>query len=126
MPGVNKARFLIQHEECEFKCGSNERCSSKEKWNHDDCQCGRKELNNWSLCKCDYLWNPNAFDCEYSNKTCKDEEYLNIKIGLCKERLSGELVLACKDDILNIIITRLNDQKVISEKILARLTQLYL
>ena len=51
------------------------------------------------------MWNPNAFDCEYSNKTCKDEEYLDIKIGLCKERLFGKLVLACEDEILNTTVT---------------------
>lgn len=54
--GVNKARFSLEYEQCKFKCGSNESvCNSKEKWNNDECQCGCKELNNYSLCKFGYI-----------------------------------------------------------------------
>ena len=42
-------------------------------------------------------------------KTCKDEEYLDIKIDLCKKRLFDKLVLACEDEILNTSGTPLND-----------------
>ena len=41
-------------------------------------------------------------------ETCKDEEYLDIKIGLCKKCLFGELVLACEDEILNTTVISKN------------------
>ena len=38
--GTNKTKFLVQHELGECKCGLNESiCNSKQKWNHDECQC---------------------------------------------------------------------------------------
>ena len=46
MSSVNETRFLVQHESCEWKCRLNESlCKSKQKWNHDECQCECKELD---------------------------------------------------------------------------------
>ena len=44
MSGVNKTRFLVQHESCECKCGLNESvCNSKKKWKHNECWCECKD-----------------------------------------------------------------------------------
>ena len=56
MSGVNETKFLVWHESCECKCRLNESlCNSKQKWNHDECWCECKELDDWSSCKDDYL-----------------------------------------------------------------------
>ena len=54
----NETRYVVQHESCECKCGLDESvCNTKQKWNHDECQCECKELDDWSSCKNDYVWN---------------------------------------------------------------------
>ena len=71
MSGVNETRFLVQYESYECKCGLNESVrNSKQKWNHDECRCDWKELDDWSSCVKDYMWNPSKCDCE-CNKECK-------------------------------------------------------
>ena len=75
-------------------------CNSNQKWNHDQCWCKCKQLDDWSSCKDVYMWNPRTCDCE-CNKACKIDEYLNIKNCLCKKRLIGKLVLECENKILN-------------------------
>ena len=57
MSRINETRFLVQHELHECACGLNESgCNSKEKWNHDECLCKCKELEDWSSCKVTYMW----------------------------------------------------------------------
>ena len=68
MSSVKETRFLVHHGSCESKCRFNE--SRNQKWNHDDCQCECKELDDWSSCKDDYMWNPSTCNCE-CNKTGK-------------------------------------------------------
>ena len=44
MSRVNKTRFLVQHESCECKYGSNESvCNSKQKLNHNGYWCDCKK-----------------------------------------------------------------------------------
>ena len=82
------------------------------------CEC--KELNDWSSCKDDYMWNPGTCDCE-CNKVCKVDQYLHMK--KCSwEKCIGKLVLACEDKILNTTETSLFDKKVKCEKIIALVT----
>ena len=58
MSGVNETRFLVQHDSCECKCGLNESvCSSKKKWNHNECRCECTELDDWGFCEKGYMWN---------------------------------------------------------------------
>ena len=48
---LNETRYLVQHESCECKCGLNESLyNSKSKWNHGECWCESKELNDWGSC----------------------------------------------------------------------------
>ena len=54
-----------------FKYGLNESISnSKQNWNHDECWCECKELDNWSSCKDDYMLNSSPCHCE-RNKVWK-------------------------------------------------------
>ena len=47
MSDVNGTRFLVQHESYECKYELNESvCNSKQKWNHYECQCECKELDD--------------------------------------------------------------------------------
>ena len=74
MSKVNETRLSVQHESCECKCGVNESvCNSKQKQNYDECQSECKELDDWSSCKDEFMWNPGTCDCE-CNKTCKTDE----------------------------------------------------
>ena len=66
----------MNHKSCACKCGLNE--SAKQKQNHDECQSECKELDDWSSCKDDYMCHLGTCGCE-CNKTCKTEEYLDIK-----------------------------------------------
>ena len=51
MTGVNETRFLIQHESYESECRLNESiCNSKQEWNHDECRCEFKGLDDWDSC----------------------------------------------------------------------------
>ena len=101
---VNETRFFVQHELCESKCKLNEKvCNSKENWNHDECRCKCKELDDLGFCEKGYKWNPSTCDCEW-NKACKIDEYLDIKNCSCKTCLIAKLVLKCEDEILHIIL----------------------
>ena len=63
---LNEKTELFQHESC--KCDWTEWrltegvYSSKEKWNHDERHCGCTELDAWSSCKDDCMWNPSTCD----------------------------------------------------------------
>ena len=76
---VNETNSLVQHQSCECKCWLNEKiCNSKQKWNHNESRCNCKELDDWGSCENDYMWNPSTCDSK-CNKTCKIDEYLDIK-----------------------------------------------
>ena len=71
MLGVNETGFLDQHESCEWKCTLNEGVqNSTQRWNHDECRCQCKSLDDWSSCKDDYMWNFSMRNYE-CNKVCK-------------------------------------------------------
>ena len=98
---VNETRFFAQSQSYECKCRLNESvCNSKQKWNHDEWQCERKELKDWGSCKNDYMWNHSTCNCE-CNKLCKIDEYLDIKNCFCWWCLFDKFVLAYKDEIIN-------------------------
>ena len=83
---LNKTRFLVQLELCELKCGLNKnKCNLKPELSHDECRCECKELDDWSSCKDGYMSNCYTCDCE-CNKTCKTNQYLDIKNWPCEKR----------------------------------------
>ena len=90
-------------------------CNSKQKWNHDECRCECRELDDWGSCKNDYIWNSSTCDCE-CNKAFKTDMYLNIKNCSCGKLLIGKLVLECEDEILNTTETLFNDKNVTCAK----------
>ena len=76
-------KIEIQHESCECKYRFNESvCNLKQRWNHDECWCECKELDDWDSCEQVYMLNPSACDCK-CNKTCKINEYLDTKSFSC-------------------------------------------
>ena len=107
--GVNDARFLVQNESFECKCGLNESiCISKQKWDHDDCQCECKELDDWGSCEKRYLWNPSTCGCD-SNKVSKIDENVDTKNCSCEKRLIVKLALVCEDELLNTTKTSVDE-----------------
>ena len=85
-------------------------CSSKQKWNQDECRCECKDLADWGCCKIDYIWIPSMCDCE-CNKACKVNQYLDIKQCSCKKLLTEKLMLEREDEISNTIETSLNNKR---------------
>ena len=103
MSAANETRFIIQHESCECKSGLYQSaCDSKQKWNHNECQCEYKEIDNLDFCESDYMWKPSTYDCG-CNKACKTDECLYIKYFSCERRLISKLVMECENEILNAI-----------------------
>ena len=47
-------------------------------WNHDECGCWYRELDDYIFCKDDYIWNTTTSDFE-CNKACEIDKYLVIK-----------------------------------------------
>ena len=113
--GINETRSLVQHESYECKCGLNESVwNSLQKWNHDECRCGYKELSDWASCINDYIWNPSTCDCE-CNKASKIDEYLDIENCSSEKHLFDNLVLICEDQISYTTETSRDDKIVICE-----------
>ena len=48
-------------------------CNLKQKWNDDKFRYEGKELDNWSSCKDNYIWNPSTRDCECNKAACKTD-----------------------------------------------------
>ena len=50
MSGVDKTRFLVQNESCDCRSRLNgSACNSKQKYNHDECLCECKELDDFGF-----------------------------------------------------------------------------
>ena len=54
-----------------------------QKLNLDECWFECNEVDDYSSCKDDYMWNPSTCDCE-CNKTYKFDEYVDIRNCSCK------------------------------------------
>ena len=94
--GVNETRYLVQHELCYCKYGLNETAwNSLQKWNHDECRCECKELNDWCFRINNYIWlcrlNISACECE-CNKACKFDKCLGIKNCSCEKSIFDKLL----------------------------------
>ena len=55
----------------------------QQKWSDDECRWECKELDNCSLCKDKYMWNPSTSDRE-CNKVCKIDLNFQIHIYILK------------------------------------------
>ena len=63
--GVDKTKFIVQHESYNFKCGKNESVfNSKQKWNSAECRCEYKEIDDCgcACCDVDYMCNPSTLE----------------------------------------------------------------
>ena len=86
--------------------------------NQNECWCERRKLDDRSLSKDGYVWNPSTSDCD-CNASCKTDQYLVIKSCSYEKGLIGKLVLACEDEILNTVETSQDEKKLHLEKYLA-------
>ena len=70
-------------------------CNSKEKWDHHECRCESKKLDDWSSCKDAYMWNHITcnFEC---NKACKTVKCLDNKNFSSEKCLLANLILTDK------------------------------
>ena len=110
MSRVNETGFLVKHESCESV--KNETVSnSKQKWNHNECQCECKKLDDWGYCEKGYMMTPSTCNCKCS-QACKIDEYLDTKTCSYEKLPIGKLGLECEDEILNTTETLLNDNRV--------------
>ena len=114
--GVNETRLLVQHESCQCNGRLNKSvCNSKQKWNHNECWCECKELDDWGSFEKGYMWNPSICHCK-CNKACKIDEYLDTKSCSCGKHLDGKLALECENKTLNRTETLLNDKKACAKR----------
>ena len=90
-------------------------CSSNQKWNHDECWCDCKKIDDWGSHEKGCVWNPRTCDCKRI-KICKINKYLDTKNCSCKKCLIVKLVLACENEILNTTETSHDDKKVTCEE----------
>ena len=68
-------------------------------------------VDDWSSCKEDYMWNLSTCDCK-CNKVCKIDEYLDTKNRSCEKRLISKVLLACEDEMLNTTETSVDNKRV--------------
>ena len=74
-------------------------------------------VDDWSSCKEDYMWNLSTCDCK-CNKVRKINEYLVPRNLLCEKRLIGKVLLACEDEMVNTTEASLDNKRVTCEKII--------
>ena len=78
---------VYENKSVQFKLNKSV-CNSKQKWNHDECQCECKELDDWGFCEKCYMWIPSMCDCECNN-ACKIDDHLNTKSCFGEKRFIG-------------------------------------
>ena len=83
-------------------------CNLKQKWNDDKFRYECKELDNWSSCKDNYIWNPSTRDCECNKAHVKLMNIYILKLVHAKNAYSL--------DILNTTAISLDDKKLTCEK----------
>ena len=83
-------------------------CHSEKKWNHDECRCGCKELDDWDSCEKGYMCNTSTCDLNI----IKHVKLTNIWIL----KIIGKLALEYENEILNTTGNLLNDKKVACAK----------
>ena len=73
MPWVNQAKFYFNTNRASVNVSWMNACNSRQKRIHGLCSCKCKELDDWSFCENDCMWNPKTCYCE-CNKTCTVDE----------------------------------------------------
>ena len=74
-------------------------CNNKQRWNKGKCRCEcKKELSDKRRCVKGFIWNPSACNCK-CDKSCDIGQYLDWKNCKCRNKIIGELVEECTENI---------------------------
>ena len=100
MSRSNQTSHIKWHETCKYKCRLNVRvCNNKQRWNEGKCRCEcREEVIDKERCDRGFNWNPSDCNCE-CDKSCNVGEYLDYKNCKCRNKILGELVEECNENI---------------------------
>ena len=99
MSRSNQARHIEWHKTCECKCRLDSSvCNNKERWNEDKCRCECKELIDKGRCDKVFIWDSSDCNCE-CDKSCDVGENLDYKKCKCRDKIVGELVKECSENI---------------------------
>ena len=93
---LNETRNVLWHESCKCVCKLNSSvCNNKQIWNDDTCRCDCNEDYAGTIsCAKGYMWNPSICECQ-CDKWCKQEQYLDHKNCVCKNKLIGRVIEEC-------------------------------
>ena len=103
---LNETRNVLWHESCKCVCKllSSSVCNNKQIWNDDTCRCDcNEDFAGKISCAKGYMWNPSTYECQ-SDKWCKQEQYLDHKNCVCKNKLIGRLIEECTSVISETMI----------------------
>ena len=93
---LNVTRNVLWHESCKCVCIFNSLvCNNKQIWNDDTCRCDcNEDFAGIINCNKGYMWNPST--CESQCDTwCKQGQYFDHKICVCKNKLIGRVIEEC-------------------------------
>ena len=102
----NETRDVLWYESCKCVCKvSSSVCNNKQIWNDDTCRCDcNEDLAGKVSCAKGYMWNPSTCECQ-CDKWCKQEQYLDHKNCVCKNKLIGRVIEECTSVINETMIS---------------------
>ena len=94
---LNETRNVLRHESCKCVCKLNSLvCNNKQIWNDDTCRCDcNEDFAGIINCAKGYTWNPSTCECQ-CDMWCKQDQYLDHKNCVCKNKLKNVLALLMK------------------------------
>ena len=108
---LNETRNVLWHESCKCVCKLNSSvCNNKQIWNDDTCRCDCNE-NFTDIISCDkgYTWNASTCKCQ-CDTWWKQEQYLDQKNCVCKNKLIGRVIEECTSVINEAMINNNNNK----------------
>ena len=107
---LNETRNVLWHESCKCVCKlSSSVCNNKQIWNDDACRCDcNDDFAGIINCAKGYMWNPSTCECQ-CDKWCKQEQYLDHKNCVCKNKLIGRIIEECTSVINETMINNNKD-----------------
>ena len=103
---LNETRSVLWHESCKCVCKLNSSvCNNKQIWNSDTCRCHcNEDFASIINCTKGYTWNPSTCECQ-CNTWCKQDQYLDHKNCICKNKLIGRIIEECNNVINETMIS---------------------
>ena len=109
---LNETRNVLWHESCKCVCKLNSSvCNNKQIWNSDTCRgdCN-EDFAGIISCAKGYTWNPSTCECQ-CDAWCKQEQYLDHKNCICKNKLIGRVIEEWTSVINETMINNNKDNK---------------